>query len=205
YLAGVVAAKMTGSGTLGIVASADDENWNKMAGGFIVGARATRADVGIKLVQVGPAAYADAAAARRVTENVIALGADIILGMGDGSTFGMIQAVENATPPPGSNKVRFIDVIGDKRSLDTKHVLLTSVVWDYMPLFRDAVERMKAGTYGAEVTYLDLANGGIGLLPSPDIPADVWAAVEQARKDIAAGSIDIPVIYKSSELDTLLE
>jgi basic membrane protein A len=204
YLAGVVAAKMSKSGTVGIVASADDENWNKMAGGFITGARATRADIKIRFAQVGQAGYADAPTAKRVTENVIALGADIIFGMGDGSTFGMIQAVENATPPAGADKVWFIDVIGDKTSLDTKGVLLTSVVWDYLPLFKAAVAEMVAGTYGKSVGYLDLQNGGIRLLKSDKIPADVWTAVETAEKGITDGSIVVPVIYKKSDLEALI-
>jgi len=205
YLAGVVAALMTGSGTVGIVPSADDENWNKMAGGFIVGARATRPDIKIKLAQVGQAAYADAPAARRVTENVIAAGADIIFGMGDGSTFGMIQAVENATPPKGSDKVWFIDVIGDKTSLDTKGVLLTSVVWDYLPLFRAAAAEIQKGTYGRTISYLGLESGGIRLLKSDKIPADVWAAVETAEKGIVAGSIKVPVVDNRSDLDALVK
>jgi len=205
YLAGVVAAKMSASGVLGIVASADDENWNKMAAGFITGARATRSDITIRYAQVGQAAYADAPAAKRVTESVIAAGADIILGMGDGSTFGMIQAVENATPPPGSDKVWFIDVIGDKTSLDTKGILLTSVVWDYLPAFNAALAEMAAGNYGKDIAYLDLQNGGIKLLESDKIPADVWAAVETAEKGIADGSIVVTAIYKKSDLEALIE
>jgi len=205
YLAGVVAASMSRSGIVGIVPSADDENWNKMAGGFIAGARATRAEIVIRLAQVGQAAYADAAAAKRVTENVIAAGADIILGMGDGSTFGMIQAVETATPPAGADNVWFIDVIGDKTSLDTKGILLTSVVWDYLPLFRAACEEMQAGTYGTAVGYLDLGNGGIELLPNDDIPADVWTAVQTARQGGADGSVQVPEIYEKSELEALID
>jgi simple sugar transport system substrate-binding protein len=205
YLAGVVAASLSRSGTVGIVASADDENWNKMAGGFIVGAQTTRPEIRIRLAQVGQAAYADAPAAKRVTENVIAAGADIIFGMGDGSTFGMIQAVETATPPSGADKVWFIDVIGDKTSLDTEGVLLTSVVWDYLPLLEQAVGEMASGTYGAQVGYLDLSNGGIRLLESEGIPAEVWAAVEAARKGIADGSIQIPVIYEKSDLEALID
>jgi simple sugar transport system substrate-binding protein len=205
YLAGVAAASMTFSGTVGVVASADDENWNKMAGGFIVGARNTRPEVKVRLAQVGQAAYADAPAAKRVTENMIVAGADIVLGMGDGSTFGMIQAVETATPPAGAGKVWFIDVIGDKTSLDTEGILLTSVVWDYLPLLEEAVAQMAAGTYGMEVGYLDLQNGGIRLLPSEDIPAVVWAAVETAEVGIIDGSIQIPVIYEKSELEALID
>jgi basic membrane protein A len=205
YLAGVVAAKMTKSGTVGIVASSSiDENWNKMAGGFIAGAQATRPDIKIEYAPVGESAYADAASGKRVTETVIAAGADIILGMGDGSTFGMIQAVESATPPKGADKVWFIDVIGDKSSIDSKGVLLTSIVWDYLPIFRDAVRDMAAGTYGAGVGYLDLKNGGIKLLESDRMPADVKAAVETAKQGIIDGSIKVPEIYKASELRALL-
>jgi basic membrane protein A and related proteins len=204
YLAGMVAALMSKSGTIGIVVSADDENWNKMAGGFIVGARAARPDIDIKLAQSGQAAYADAPAGKRVTDSVIAAGADIIFGMGDGSTFGMIQAVENAEPPAGAEKVWFIDVIGDKTSIDDKGVLLTSVVWDYVPVFRRALAQMEAGTYGGEVLSLGLEEGGIRLLPSDDIPAEVWTAVEKAREDIQAGTIEVPVIVRQSELEALL-
>ncbi len=205
YLAGMTAALMSRSGTVGIVVSADDENWNKMAGGFIVGAKAARADIDIKLAQAGQAAYADAPAGKRVTESVIAAGADIIFGMGDGSTFGMIQAVENADPPAGSDKVWFIDVIGDKSSLDDKGILLTSVVWDYTPVFREALTKMEDGTYGDRVLYLGLEDDGVRLLRSERIPADVWARVEQARADIRSGAIEVPVVDRKVDLEALLE
>jgi basic membrane protein A and related proteins len=205
YLAGVTAAKMSKTGTIGIVASSSiDENWNKMAGGFITGAQAARPDIKIQYAPVGEEAYADAASAKRVTESVIAAGADIILGMGDGSTFGMIQAMESATPPKGAGKVWFIDVIGDKTSIDKKGVILTSIVWDYLPLYRQAIKDIQAGTYGTSVSYLDLQNGGIKLLQSDRIPAEVWAAVETAKQGIIGGSIKGPEIYQASELKALL-
>ena len=46
---------------------------------------------------------------------VIAAGADIIFGQGNGSSFGMLQAVETTKAADGG-KVYFIDVIGDKTS-----------------------------------------------------------------------------------------
>lgn len=206
YLAGVAAAKMTKSGTIGIVASSSiDENWNKMAGGFIAGAKATKADIRIEYAPIGEAAYADAASGKRVTETVIAAGADIILGMGDGATFGMIQATENATLPEGADKVWFIDVIGDKSPIDTKGVLVTSIVWDYRPVFRAAVEEMQGGTYGTTVHYLDLQNGGIKLLQNGRIPAEVWAEIEAAKQGIIAGTIPVPEIYALDEIRELLE
>ncbi len=42
YLAGVLAGKMTQTGTVAIVVSAEDLNWSKMAGGFVAGARSVK-------------------------------------------------------------------------------------------------------------------------------------------------------------------
>ncbi len=205
YLAGLVAARMTKTGTLGVVVSADDLNWDKMAGGFITGAKAARPDINVQLAQAGQAAYADAPAGKRAADLVIAAGADIVFGMGDGSTFGMIQSVETATPPAGADKVWFIDVIGDKTSLDKKNILLTSVVWDYMPVLRQAAAQIDAGTYGTKPLSIDLKNGGIKLLQSKNIPADVWTEVQRASEGIIAGTIKVPVIESKDDLDALIK
>ncbi len=205
YLAGVVAASMSKTGTVGIVVSADDENWTKMAGGFVAGVRSVNPDVEILLAQIGPAGYADAAGGKRVTDSVIAGGADVVFGMGDGSSFGMIQSVETATPPPGADKVWFIDVIGDKTSLDEKGIYLSSVLWDFTPIFRQAVEDINAGTFGNQGYDLNVANGGIALLRTQYIPDDVWAAVEEAMAGIEDGSIEIPLTPTMDDVKALIK
>ena len=70
--------------------------------------------------------------------------------MGDGSSFGMLDAVETATPPAGADKVWFIDVIGDKSdpSVDPNGVLLSSVLWDFTGAFEDGIAQIDAGTFG---------------------------------------------------------
>ena len=131
YLAGVLAAKASKTGKLGIVISADDTNWHKQAGGFVAGAKSVNPAIKFLQATIGQAGYADAAGGKRVTLTLIAGGADVVFGMGDGASFGMLQAVETATPPAGADKVWFIDVIGDKTSVDKKGVLLSSVLWDF--------------------------------------------------------------------------
>ncbi|MCZ7663517.1 MAG: BMP family ABC transporter substrate-binding protein [Thermoleophilia bacterium] len=205
YLAGIAAAKTSKTGTLGIVISADDENWIKMAAGFALGAQSVNPDIKVLMAQIGQAGYADAAGGKRVTESVIAGGADVIFGMGDGSSFGMIQAVETATPPSGADKVWFIDVIGDKTSLDKKGVLLTSVVWDYAPAFKAAADALAAGTFGNEIIWLDIDNGGIDLLKTQYLSDDVWADVETARQGIIDGSITIPEIQSKAEVEAMIK
>ncbi len=205
YLAGVMAARMSKAGTLGIVMSADDENWVKMAGGFSQGAQDADPEVRLLLAQIGQAGYADAAGGKRVTESVIAGGADIIFGMGDGSTFGMIQAVETAAPPAGADKVWFIDVIGDKRSIDEQGVLLTSVLWDYEPALLTLYDELQRGGYGSAVHYLDLAGAGITLLQTEHIPAELWAELEQVKADIVAGTVIVQETTSKAAVEDLLD
>jgi simple sugar transport system substrate-binding protein len=204
YLAGYVAARMSQTGTLGIVMSADDENWVKMAGGFVAGARAADSDVRILMAQIGQAGYADAAGGKRVTESVIAGGADIVFGMGDGSSFGMIQAVETAAPPSGSEKVWFIDVIGDKTSIDEKGVILTSVWWDYLPVYREAYDALADGSFGREVMYLSVSNGSIKLLETDHVPAPLWDEVGQVKADIVEGRVAVPELNDKAAVEALI-
>jgi simple sugar transport system substrate-binding protein len=189
YLAGVLAAQMTKTGTLGIVVSASDENWFKQSGGYVQGARSINKNMKFKYGRIGQASYADAAGGKRITQAVIAAGADVVFGMGDGSSFGMLQAVETAKAPAGATKVWFIDVIGDKRKIDKKGVLLSSELWDFAPIYTRAIKAVNAGTFGT--TYVLDAKNGLSLLKTNKAPASVWAKVSAAQKKIANGSIKV--------------
>src|SRR6266540_5234580 len=189
YLAGVLAAQVTKTGRLGIVVSASDENWFKQAGGFIQGARSINKQVKFRYARIGQASYADAAGGKRITRTVIAAGADVVFGMGDGASFGMLQAVSTAKAPAGAKKVWFIDVIGDKRKIDKKGVLLSSELWDFAPIYTRAIKAVNAGTFGTQYT-LDAKNG-LSLLKTNKAPASAWAKVAAAQRKIANGSIKV--------------
>lgn len=189
YLAGLLAAKTTRTGTVAIVVSGEPPAWNAQSYGFAQGAKATRPDIRIRYAVIGPAAYSDAAGAKRVTEAAIAAGADVIFGQGNGASFGMLEAVETAKPADGG-KVWFIDVIGDKSSID-KGNLLSSVVWDYTPVFDQMVQDIKADRFGTHDYHLSLASGSVRLLRTPHIPAETWQAVAAAQAGIIAGRIKV--------------
>lgn len=189
YLAGVLAAQMSKTGTLGIVVSASDENWFKQAGGYCQGARSINKSVKFKYGRIGQASYADAAGGKRITQTVISAGADVVFGMGDGSSFGMLQAVGTAKAPAGATKVWFIDVIGNKTKIDKKGVLLSSELWDFAPIYTRAIRAVNAGTFGTTY-YLDAKNG-LSLLKTNKAPASAWAKVAAAQKKIANGSIKV--------------
>jgi len=202
YLAGVLAAKMSKTGTVGIVVSGEPPSWNSQSAGFAQGVKATNPDAKVLYAVIGPAAYADAAGGNRVTTAVIAAGADIIFGQGNGSSFGMIQAVETNKAVDGG-KVLFIDVIGDKSSID-KGNLLTSVVWDMTPVYVAMIEDLKADTFGTKSYSISLADGSVKLLKTPQVDAAAWDAVMEVQKQIIDGSLKVEPIFDAEAVRALV-
>jgi simple sugar transport system substrate-binding protein len=187
YLTGRLAAKMTKTGTVGIVVSAEPLAFNSQSAAFAQGVKAD---------------YSDAAGGRRVTETVIGAGADIIFGQGDGSSFGMLQATETTKSAKGDT-VWFIDIIGDKSKVD-KGTLLSSVVWNLVPTYSAMVEDLKADRFGTHPYKISLADDSIQLLQSKHIPDAVWSQIMDLRKDIIAGKIKIEPVFDAQKVRALM-
>lgn len=201
YLAGVLAARMTKTGTVGVVTSATaTENFNKEMGGFISGVQATDPKVKILLAAIGEASYSDAAGGKRVAASEIANGADVIFGCGDGASFGYLQAAETAK----DHKTWFIDITGDKSSVDKKGVLLSSNIVDYAQIFEQAIKDVDDGTFGTHSYNITLETG-VHLLKTPAIPDDVWSDVQSVRKKIIDGGIKVPVVTRYEQVQALVK
>src|SRR5918995_1105566 len=215
YLAGVLAGQETRSGIVGVVVSGEPPTWNFMTVGFAEGLKATRPDARLVYSVIGEAAYDDAANAKRVTDSTLAAGADIIFGMGDGASFGMIQSIRefNAGQPP-EQQARFIDVIGDKSATDARQILLSSVLFDYTGVYTQMLDNIASGSFG-QVYTMTLANGGVRLLDLPlgDTSTPVAAtpiatpsagggtvqgAVATAQQAIIAGEITVSAVDDSA-------
>ena len=202
YLAGRLAAKMSRSGTVGIVVSGEPPSWNSQSAAFTQGAKAEKEGIKILYAVIGPAAYADAAGGKRVTETVIAAGADIIFGQGNGSSFGMLQAVETTKAPDGG-KVYFIDVIGDKTPIN-KGFLLSSVVWNLEPVYGAMIADLKADTFGTKNYTIGLADDSVKLLKTKEIPDAVWSEIDAIRSDVVSGKIKVEPIWDAAKLHELV-
>ena len=202
YLAGVLAAKTTQTKVVGVVVSGEPPSWNSQSAAFAQGVHATDPALRIVYAVIGPAAYSDAAGGRRVTESVIGAGADVIFGQGDGASFGMLQAVETRKSTSGGN-VWFIDVIGDKTPVDKGH-LLSSVVWNLVPVYSAMIEDLKANKFGTHSYPIQLVDDSVRLLHSKYIHDKVWSDVEAARKQIIDGKLKIEPIFDAVKVRALM-
>ena len=202
YLAGILAAKMTTTGAVGIVTSGEPPSWNSQSAAFAQGVKSVSPDTKIIYAVIGPAAYSDAAGGRRVTETVIGAGADVIFGQGDGASFGMLQAVET-TKAPNGNQAWFIDVIGDKTSID-KGYLLSSVIWNMEPVYSAMVEDLKADVFGTKGYAIGLADDSVKLLKTKHIPENVWSEVMKVRDRIIKGDVKVEPIWDAEGVRPLM-
>jgi basic membrane protein A and related proteins len=202
YLAGVLAAKTTTTKVVGIVVTGEPPSWNSQSAAFAQGVRATDPALRIVYAVIGPAAYSDAAGGRRVTESVIGAGADVIFGQGDGASFGMLQAVETRKST-GGGKVWFIDVIGDKTPID-KGNLLSSVVWNLVPVYSAMIEDLSANGFGTHAYPIQLADDSVRLLHSKHIPDKVWTEVAAVRQQIIDGKLKVEPIFDAAKVRALM-
>ncbi len=189
YLAGILAAKMTRTNIIGCVVSAEVPDWNRMTAGFMEGIHSVNPRIKFLYNVIGEAAYEDAAGGKRNTEAQIAVGADVIFGMGDGASFGIMKACEENKARDGG-KIWFIDVIGDKQNIDRKGILLASVLWNFNVVYEMMLIDIYNGTFGKNYIQT-LENGGIELAVYKDIPAPVKEAMEKAEQGIVSGRIKV--------------
>ena len=201
YLAGILAAHKTKTGKVGIIISASDSNWFKMAGGFAAGVHSVNPKTKIAFAEISSAGYDDSAGGKRVATSMIASGADVILTMGDGASFGYLQAIETANP---GHKVWMIGDIGDMTPIDKKGVFLSSVLWNFDGAYKQFIKEIDDGTFGQQGYDLTLANGGVSLLKTKYIPASVWSEIQTAQKKIVAGQIQVPNYSKIGQVKAAL-
>ena len=133
---------------------------------------------------------------------MISAGADVVFGQGNGSSFGMIEACET-TSTDAVPHAWFIDVIGDKTELDQGH-LLSSVLWNMVPVYSAMIEDLKTGTFGTKSYAISLADDSVQLLHTSHIPDDVWAEVMAVRDQINAGDVTVDLITDAQAVRDLM-
>jgi len=194
YLAGVLAGLETKTGTVAIVVTGEPPTWNYMTVGFAEGLHSVKPDAKLLYNSIGEGSYDDAAGAKRVTETVLAAGADIVFGQGDGAAWGMIQAIRDHNEQHADVPAKFIDVIGDKSDSEAKDFLLTSVLFDYTATYLQLIDDLEQGTFGSVVT-MNVENNGVRLLePEIDVSEENWAQVQETREKIVSGDITVSAI-----------
>lgn len=187
FQAGVLAAEMSESGTLGAVGGYEFPALTSEMEGFALGAR--YANPKIKILRTYINTWTDAGKAKAAAQAQASQGADIIFSATDQATQGMYQLAESG----GSLKYvipQYLD-----KSEQAPNVVLTSAVYNLQGATGSFIEMFGNEEWKSENVVFGIKDG-VGLAPNPEIeiPAAAQKKLEEVEKNIASGKLKIPTI-----------
>jgi simple sugar transport system substrate-binding protein len=204
YMAGLVTAKAAYARRLGIVVIADGSawdtaTWNRMAGGFIAGARSIDPREKFYYTQVGEDGRATVEDVHDATRRMIEEGAQMVFALGGAATVGALRALTEA-----GGEDQYVGVIGDKANFNTDNNVLVSVMVDTRPVFERALRDLRTGRFGERPYKLTLANRGLWLFQTGRTPADAFEAGIHAGEKITEGRLSVPSTPTRDAVESLL-
>ncbi|MFD7613651.1 BMP family protein [Streptomyces sp. NPDC059828] len=195
YLAGVAAAKVTKSNTVGFIGGVETPLIKKFEAGFVQGVKDTKKGVNVKVQYLTQppdfGGFSKPDLGKAAAEGQIDAGADVVYAAAGLAGSGSIEAAAKA-------KKWAVGVDSDQYSQKGlsayKEHILTSVTKDVSGAVYNLIKSVKDGkAQSGEVRY-GLDKDGVGLAtsnPAYTKLSDVTAAVEKAKADIIAGKITV--------------
>lgn len=180
YVMGVLAAKMTQSGVIGLVGPVDAGDAKLHVDGFVAGVRDTDPKVKVNVSFTG--SFGDTALAAEAANTHISAGADVLTGSS--------QQIVGAVGVAKEKGVPWLGFQADQTSL-APEVVKGTIIYEWQPLLLEMIKAHQAGEMGGKVLQMTLANGGQIPIFADDLPADAVDAAKAAMQGIIDGSIEI--------------
>lgn len=206
FLAGYLAAGMTTTGTVATYGGVFFPTVTIFMNGFSAGVRSYNQDNGTSVEVLGwdpetqegtqistdPAVgFDNSAEGRRVTEDFIAEGADIILPVAGPTGLGTIAAAEDA----GDVSVIWVDDDGCVAIPDSCSVFLTSILKNMNVSVFETMQSVIDGSFTGGLFVGTLENDGVGIAPYAEfdsqIPQELKDKIEELRQGIIDGSVSV--------------
>ncbi|MBX3598920.1 MAG: BMP family protein [Rhizobiaceae bacterium] len=189
YLAGMLAAGMSKTGKIGVVAGIAVPTTYGLLNAYHAGAKEYRPDIQLKAAYIG--SMFDPPKAKEATIAMADQGVDVVfaerIGVIEAATDRQMLAIGNMTDQSAINPA----------------TVISSVIWDPYPVIAASVEAVTSGNIAAkDYSVLEnIANGVNYLAPYKEfdskIPGDLKSAIEAKSKAIASG--EFKVAYDESE------
>lgn len=176
FQAGMIAAAMTKTNTLGLIAGQEYPPVKASFTAFERGAKAVNPRVRVLISYIGN--WDDVSAAREQALAQIAQGADIIFQNADAAGLGIFQAAKEKKIYAFGTNANQNDVAPD--------VILGSVVIDLPKAFLMAAREVQNGTFKGRVISLGVKEDVVRLVLNPALEATIPAAARAAADSVGA-------------------
>ena len=194
FIAGAMAASMTQSGVVGVVAGREDvPPVVKFVNGYEAGAMYINPDV--RVLSIYNESFIDPAKGASDAAQFMGEGADVIFGAGGKTgSGGVTAATEAGFWGIGVDQDEYWTTFAGGTAPGSEYLATSAMKRVDLAVFRNVAAAIE-GTFAGGMYILTAANNGITYAPFHDaaIPADVAATVEMVRAGLADGSIDTGV------------
>jgi basic membrane protein A len=183
YLAGILAASMSRSGTLGVIGGTELPPVKESFVAFEAGARSVNPNVRVLTSYVGN--WDDVSAGKELALAQMSRGADVIFQNADAAGLGVFQAARER---------RNVYVVGSNADQNNvaPEITLGSVMIDLPRAFHEVAREVKGGAFQTRVVTFDAKSDVVRLVVNPAmrdrIPARALAHVDSMTALIHAGS-----------------
>jgi basic membrane protein A len=186
FLAGVLAAGMTKTGTICTVSGMEIPPVIKYVVGYQNGAKWFKPDT--KALNVYIPSFVDPAKGKETGLSLIGQNCDVLFGVGGNTgNGGLLAAKENGLMAIG------VDVDQYGTYPEVKDALLSSAMKNVNTAVYEYLKTIKAGTSKAGILTATIKNGGVGLAPFHDwdskIPQEVKDKIKAAEAGLKDGSL----------------
>jgi len=196
YIVGTMAAMLTQSNTIGVVAGVEQvPAVQRFVKGYEAGAKAQKAEVNVR--QVYLPSFTDPAAGGEAARSQIAEGADVIFGAGGQTGSGAIQAAaQEGAYVIGVDQDEY-NTTFRQGSGEGADKLITSAIKRVDNAVFDTIKSVVDGNYSNEQYVGDAANGGVDYADCHDacgvVTSEIKARVDEVKKGLADGTIQTGV------------
>lgn len=184
YVEGVMAAKLSKSGSVGAIGPVPAGDGQLTILGFEAGAKATNPS--IKLAKTFTNDFSNAALMSQAAQTMVANGADVLTGTS--------QAVTGAIAVCKDKNILWFGNQSDQSSL-APAVVVASQVYDWTPFIKQLMTSAQQGTLGGQVLTGTLKNKVLVIKYNPgyNLPADVKALADKTIAGLSDGSLQTGV------------
>jgi len=193
YLAGMLGARLTKTGSIGVVAGIAMPSTYMLLNVYRAGAKAIDPNVKFKAAYIG--SFFDPPKAKEATIALADQGVDVIFA----ERVGVIEAA-------GERNMIAIGNMTDQSAINPA-VVVTSVMWDPFPLIKECIGEVKAGAFKAQdLSPFELMNKGGSYLSSyhafeDRVPADVKDMINTTAAKIVTGELKIELDESETKSD----
>lgn len=192
YMAGVLAASMTKSNTIGVVGGIEGvPAVKKFVLGYQNGAKSVKSDINVKSVYID--SFTDRARGAEAATDFISQGADVIFGAGGQTGSGAIQAAAEAGVWVIGVDQDEYNTTFQKGAAKGSDKVLSSAMKRVDNAVFSAIKDAQAGNLKGGTQLYDAASQGVGLAPfhgaDAAISADIKTKLDTTLKGLADGSI----------------